>query len=117
MVVYLTNTIQYEFSLFDFVSYLVKYNCEVHVQVSFTCSVFAFQLISRGEIIDTEFERKNNEPVKILTNSLQEKLSPSGRYVVFYVDTSTNEVVADSIKVSVTPRCKGQDVSIFKSIF
>ena len=73
--------------------------------------MFFFQFISRGEIIEMEYERRNNEPVKILTPGLQEKLSPSGRYVVFYVDTVSNEVVADSIKVSVSPRCKGQDVS------
>ena len=62
--------------------------------------------------MDATWERQSNEAVKILTDDLQEQISPSGRYIIFYCDERTNEVVADAIKFTLTPRCKGQGVSV-----
>ena len=67
--------------------------------------------MTRGKIVDAYWDQVSNQIVKPLTDDLQEKLSPGGRFIVFYCDLRTGEVVADAIKVSVTPRCKGEGVS------
>ena len=79
---------------------------------SFNLHYFYYsQIVTRGKIVDAYWDQVSNQIVKPLTDDLQEKLSPGGRFIVFYCDLRTGEVVADAIKVSVTPRCKGEGVS------
>ena len=73
--------------------------------------IVLFQIVARGKIVETSYERPNNEAVKTLTEDLHKSISPSGRYIIFYCDTRTGEVVADSIKLTVEPTCKGEGVS------
>lgn len=49
---------------------------------------------------------------EILRDELKTDLSPRGRFVVMGVDRSNGSLVADSMRIDLTGKCKGRGVSI-----
>jgi hypothetical protein len=73
------------------------------------------QVISRGKVIYTKYKEAGKQASVEISKDLQKLVSPDARLLVFYVDKSTNEIVADSIKFEVDKTCRGKDVSKLKS--
>jgi hypothetical protein len=73
------------------------------------------QVISRGKVVYTKYKDVANVANEEITKDLQEFVSPDARLLVFNVDKTTNELVADSIKFEVDKKCRGKGVSKLKS--
>jgi hypothetical protein len=73
------------------------------------------QVILRGKIVYTKYKDAGKQASVEITKDLQELVSPDARLLVFYVDKTTNKIVADSFKFEVEKRCRGRGVSKLKS--
>ncbi|WAR23940.1 hypothetical protein MAR_037609 [Mya arenaria] len=69
-------------------------------------------ITSRGEIVDTSFNKPTNEINMRLENSIYKKVSPGARLLAFYVDKDDNRIVADSTKFAVDPVCRGTPLEL-----
>jgi hypothetical protein len=72
------------------------------------------QIVSRGKVVFTKYKEAANVASEEITKDLQELVSPDARLLVFYVDKTTNELVADSIKFEVENKCSGKGVHVSK---
>lgn len=63
-------------------------------------------------MVYTKFKAAGNLASVILTEDIQELISPSARLLVFYVDKRTNNIVADSEKIEVDQKCRNTGVSV-----
>ncbi|XP_060557864.1 venom factor-like [Ruditapes philippinarum] len=64
-----------------------------------------FVVISKGQILHTLFKKNDKMVTEKITEEIQEKVSPSGRILAYYVDKNSQELVADSIKFFVKKGC------------
>jgi hypothetical protein len=73
------------------------------------------QGVARGKVVYTKYREESNVANQEIKEDLQELVSPDARLLVYYVDNTTHELVADSIKVEVEKKCRGKRVSKLKS--
>lgn len=58
----------------------------------------------------TKYIDPGNQRSDDITDALEKAISPSARLIVYYVDKTSNEIVADSVKFSVKRQCQGKEV-------
>ncbi|XP_053373562.1 venom factor-like [Mercenaria mercenaria] len=71
-----------------------------------------FLIVSRGKVVHTVFKPPSNKVSEQIKEDLQKLINPTARLLVFYVDEGTDKVVADSIKIEVDPKCRGDDLTL-----
>lgn len=91
----------------------LQFTCLLIFVVFFSLrSLHFYQIVTRGKVVYTKFKEAANQASEILTEDIQELISPSGRLLVFYVDKQSDMLVADSEKFEVDQKCRDRGVGV-----
>nr|ACN37845.1 complement component C3 [Ruditapes decussatus] len=71
-----------------------------------------FVVVTRGKIVFIKYKDAANEASEETSDQLEELVSPDARLLVFYVDTETDVIVADSVKFEVEKKCRGDGLHL-----
>ncbi|XP_053388991.1 A.superbus venom factor 2-like [Mercenaria mercenaria] len=105
-------------AMFAVISKSRKLNLPVDMQLSLFDTMVApilmygSEVVVRGKIVYTKFKWAANQFSERIVEELQEKVSPNARVLVFYIDKSTHELVADSVKFDVNKKCRGEGLKL-----
>lgn len=71
-----------------------------------------FMIISRGKVEHVVFRQISHRVSEPIGEQVQDLINPSARVLVFYVDSKSDIIVADSIKIELEPKCRGKQLTL-----